>query len=110
MPRRNYPLAIKRATFHNRRKNFTNCAVSIKSTTDSYRCQTLYLHYTHEGGIFVSIMIRKVEYIYPLGVIIKALIDISDKSLIEMISDRDSTFNGIQVVKDIHSRGLYSQK
>jgi len=106
VPRKNYPLAVKRQTFHLRRKNFSNCAVSIKSTNNAYKSQSIYLHYTFEGNMFISIMIRKVEYLFPLAVIMKAIEDISDQLLVEMLTESDSTFNGMHLLKDLHQRGL----
>ena len=58
----------------------------------------------------MSIMIKKVEYIIPLGVIFKALVDMSDKTLIDVITEKESAFNGLQVIKDVHDRSLFSRQ
>lgn len=108
VPRKNFPLAIKRHTFHLRRRNFSNCAVSMKCTNFAYKSQTLYLHYTYEGHIVMSIMIRKVEYLIPLIVLMKAIEDIPDKVLIEMLT-KDDSFNGVYLLKDLHQRRLLNQ-
>lgn len=108
IPRKNYSMCIKRQTFHMRRKNFSNCAVSIKCTNLAYKSQTLYIHYTFEGNIFVSIMIRKVEYLIPLAVLLKAIENVPDRVLIQMLTSDDS-FNGIYLLKDLFQRGLHSQ-
>lgn len=107
--RKNFPLAIKRQTFHLRRKNFSNCAVSIKSAGLGYKTQTIYLHYTFEGNMFVSVMIRKVEYLFPLAVILKALEDLPDQLLLQLLAEPESAFDGTILLKDLHQRGLATQ-
>lgn len=71
----------------------------IKSSKSSYRSQTLYLHYTTEGSVFMSIMIRKVEYLFPLGLIAKALIDIPDLELAKIFEIKDSNFNPLRLLE-----------
>jgi len=106
--RKNYPVAIKRQTFHARRKNFSNCAISLKCSNDAYRTQTLYVHYTYEGNFFVSIMIRKVEYLIPLGVLMKAIEDVPDSVIVQMLTKEES-FNGIYLLKDLAQRKIHTQ-
>lgn len=78
IPKKNFPLSVVRQTFQNRQSTFTKNAVMIKSVRPSYRSQTLYLHYTTDDLVVMSIMIRKVEYLFPLALIVKALVDIPD--------------------------------
>lgn len=106
--RKNYPLAIKRQTFHLRRRNFSNCAVSIRCASGAYKSQTLYVHYTYEGNFFVSIMVRKAEFLIPLGVLLKAVADVPDAALLSMLS-RDESFNGVYILKDLAQRKIFTQ-
>jgi DNA-directed RNA polymerase I subunit RPA2 len=92
VPKRNYPYGVQRGTFHMRKKNFTNYAVAMKCVRDDLFSQTIMLNYTHEGNIYANVMIRKVEYLIPVVIIIKALGDITDLQLYNTIV-RGSTEN-----------------
>lgn len=108
--RKNYPLGIQRATFSNRRKNFSPFAVSIKSVADNYSAQTINLHYAVEGNVYMSIMLKKVEYVIPLGVILRALIDASDEVLARLLCWGEEGFNGVVIAEDLARRGLRDQR
>lgn len=110
IPRKNYPIGIKRATFQNRRKDFSQYAVSIKSSNSKYLSQTLYLHYTLDGGVYLSLMIKKVEYLFPIAIIIKALADIPDLTFVELIDIPESNFNPVKLLHDAHSRDLKTRE
>ena len=53
-------------------------------------------------------MIRKVEYLIPLAVLMKAIEDIPDRVLIQILT-KDDSFNGIYLLKDLHQRNLQTQ-
>lgn len=109
IPRKNYPIAVTRSAFTNRQNNFTQYAVMIKSVKPSYLAQTLYLHYTTDDTIYMSIMIKKVEYLFPLALIIKALFDIPDLEFIKTFEIKDSNFNPLNLLQNLHQRNLKSQ-
>lgn len=115
IPRRNYPFAIKRPTFQMRKKNFTNCAVSMKCVREDLFSQTIYLHYSYDGNIYLNIMIRKVEYLIPAVVVLKALMEMSDRELYNMIvrGFKDNSFISERVevlLNETKKRSLYSKK
>lgn len=109
IPRKNYPMGLIRGTFQQRKKNFTQFAVTIKSSSTIYKNQSLTIHYTSEENIYMSIMIKKVEYLFPLSVIIKALGDISDFTFVNLIEVPGSNFNPVNLIKDLHDRNLRNQ-
>jgi DNA-directed RNA polymerase I subunit RPA2 len=85
VPRRNYPFAIKRPTYQARKKNFTSNAVSMKCIREDLFSQTINMHYCYDGNIYLNIMIRKVEYLIPAIIVIKALVEMSDRELYNTI-------------------------
>lgn len=85
VPKKNYPFGITRQTFHMRNKNFTNNAVSMKCVREDLFAKTIYLHYCYDGNIFVNVMIRKAEYLIPVVIVIKALEEISDRQLYNLL-------------------------
>lgn len=85
VPKKNYPFGITRQTFHMRNKNFTNYAVSMKCVREDLFAKTIYLHYCYDGNIFVNVMIRKAEYLIPVVIVLKALEEISDRQLYNML-------------------------
>jgi len=80
--------------------------VSIKSSNSKYFCQTLNLHYSFDGGVFLSLMIKKVEYLFPIAIIIKALVNIPDLTFVELIDIPHINFNPVKLLQDAHGRNL----
>lgn len=39
------------------------------------------MHYSYDGGVYLNVMLRKVEYLLPAVVVLKALADLSDREL-----------------------------
>ena len=55
-------------------------------------------------------MIRKVEYLFPVGIIIKALADIPDLTFVQLIDIPNSNFNPVKLLQDAHSRDLKTRE
>lgn len=72
----------------------------IKSVKNSFLSQTLYLHYTTDDLIYMSIMIKKVEYLFPLGLIIKALVDIPDFAFMQLLEITGNNFNPLRILQN----------
>ena len=72
------------------------------------------MHYSYDGGVFLNVMIRKVEYLIPAVVVIKALEEMSDRQLYNMIV-RGSTNNSFIserveiLIGEIKKRSLFSK-
>lgn len=110
IPRKNCPLALYRPTFHARKKQLSGYAVMVKSTIPTYRSQTLYVHYGTDNNIYMTLMIRKTEYVFPAMLIIKAISDLSDMEIISLLKVEHGNFNPIVMIEDLHSRGLDSKE
>ena len=78
----------------------------MKCVKTSYRAQTLYLHYTNDDTVYMSIMIKKVEYLFPLALIVKALFDIADLEFVKLFEVKNSNFNPLNLLVNLHSRNL----
>lgn len=98
IPRKNYPMGIVRPTFTQRRNTFTEYGVMIKCSHKNYLSQSLTLHYTTNNSVYLSIMIKKVEYLFPLGIIVKGLVDLPDLSLIQKLEIKNSSWDPVVIL------------
>lgn len=71
--KRNFPLAINRASFKNRGPGYTSYAVSVRSVRPDETSQTNTLHYLEDGNLMVRFSWRKQEYLVPVMLILSAL-------------------------------------
>ncbi|KAL9113604.1 MAG: hypothetical protein Q9227_002342 [Pyrenula ochraceoflavens] len=83
MPKRNYPMAISRNAFSNRGPGFTNFGVQIRSVRPDQTSQTNVLHYLSDGNVTFRFSWRKSEYLVPVVMILKALIETNDREIFE---------------------------
>eukprot|EP01052_Picozoa_sp_SAG31_P040642 SAG31_NODE_5936_length_2250_cov_2.255230_1_plen_320_part_10 len=81
MTRKNYPMAITRPAFAKRGPTFTPYGCSIRCGRPDSTSQTLYLQYTTDGACCVRVAIRKAEYFIPAVVLLKAMLDVSDRAI-----------------------------
>lgn len=109
VPRKNFPLGIFRPTFHQRKKQLSGFAVMVKSTTPAFRSQTVYVHYGTDGNMYMTLMMRKGEYVFPVMVIIRALTNKTDKEIVDLLGNNND-FDPTALIEDLHKRGLKSQQ
>lgn len=109
IPRKNFPLAIFRPTFHQRKKQLSGFAVMVKSTTMAFKSQTIYMHYGTDNNMYITLMIKKSEYVFPAMLILKALTDLNDKQLVDVLKN-DNDFNPTNLIEDLYNRGLTTQE
>lgn len=83
--RRNYPMAIIRPTFENRGATYTKYAVQIRSARPDQTSQTNVLHYLSDGNIIFRFSWRKSEYLVPVVMVLRALIETNDREIFEGI-------------------------
>ena len=81
--RRNHAMAIIRPSFHNRGKSYTKFGVSIRSVRPDQTSQTNVLHYLSDGNITFRFSWRKNEYLVPVMMVLKALIETNDREIFE---------------------------
>lgn len=83
--RRNYPMAIKRGAFTNRGPGYTPYGILIRSMRPDQTSQTNCLHYLNDGNVNLRFSWRKAEYLVPVMMIFKALVETNDREIFEGI-------------------------
>lgn len=92
--RRNYAVAIERSTFRNRGNNYSDKGVAMKCTKKDLSSITITLHYLNNGGATLRFVLRKQEFLLPVILVAKSLMNISDKELFDRIvgENKENTF------------------
>ncbi|KAI4125832.1 MAG: hypothetical protein LQ347_005220, partial [Umbilicaria vellea] len=81
--RRNYPMAIIRGSFVNRGPAYTKYGMQIRSVRPDQTSQTNVLHYLSDGNVTFRFSWRKNEYLVPVMMILKALVETNDREIFE---------------------------
>ena len=85
LSRRNYPMAIIRNTFTARGPTFTKFAIQIRSVRPDQTSQSNVLHYLSDGNVTFRFSWKKAEYLIPVMMILKALVETNDREIFEGI-------------------------
>lgn len=118
MNKRNFPLAINRPSFTNRGQAYTPYGIIVRSVRPDETSQTNVLHYLNDGNITFRFSWRKSEYLVPVMMILKALVETNDREIFEgLVGTADSkgmenTFLTDRVellLRTYKSYGLYSK-
>ncbi|KZF22410.1 beta and beta-prime subunits of DNA dependent RNA-polymerase [Xylona heveae TC161] len=83
--RRNYPLAIVRPSFQNRGSTYSKYGISIRSVRPDQTSQTNVVHYLTDGNATFRFSWRKNEFLVPVMMILKALVETNDREIFEEI-------------------------
>lgn len=113
--RRNHVMALIRSSFMKRGPLYTHYGCQIRCVRDDQTSQTLYLQYLSDGSCMLRFAYRKNEYLVPLMLIMRALLDVSDKEIMEAIvqGDYENTFITGRVeamLRDFKRYALYTQQ
>lgn len=81
--RRNFPLAIVRSSFTNRGRRYTKYGIQIRSVRPDQSPQSNVLHYLSDGNITFRFSWRKNEYLVPVMMILKMLVETNDREIFE---------------------------
>ncbi|KAG0374389.1 MAG: hypothetical protein J3R72DRAFT_226730 [Linnemannia gamsii] len=94
VPRRNHVIALIRSSFTNRGPTYSTFGTAIRCTRPDQTSQTNTVHYLTDGGSMLRFAWRKQEYLVPTMLVLKALIDTSDKEIFDnvMLGDKENTF------------------
>ncbi|KAK6539609.1 DNA-directed RNA polymerase I subunit RPA2 [Orbilia ellipsospora] len=93
--RRNYAMAVVRSSYAKRGPSYTNMGVQIRSVRPDQSCMTNVIHYLTDGNITFRFSWRKREYLVPVMMILKALVDTNDREIFEGVvglDQREDTF------------------
>lgn len=83
MNKRNFPLAINRPSFTNRGQAYTPFGIIVRSVRPDETSQTNVLHYLNDGNVTFRFSWRKNEYLVPVMMILKALVETNDREVFE---------------------------
>ncbi|KAL2757164.1 hypothetical protein ACRALDRAFT_1049371 [Sodiomyces alcalophilus JCM 7366] len=81
--RRNFPMAIYRPSFANRGPGYSPYGIIVRSVRPDETSQTNVLHYLSDGNITFRFSWRKNEYLVPVMMILKALVETNDRDILE---------------------------
>lgn len=76
--RRNYPIGFVRPSYTKKTKNCSEYAVQIKCVREDLTSQTITFHYLNDGNCLARLLLKKQEYLIPVGLILKSLLDVND--------------------------------
>jgi DNA-directed RNA polymerase I subunit RPA2 len=86
VPRRNYPIGIIRNSFQNRGSTFSKYGVQMRCVRDDQSSMTVTIHYCTDGNIFFRFSYKKNEYMVPILLILRALVQTNDRELFDRIT------------------------
>ncbi|OAA61175.1 DNA-directed RNA polymerase 1 subunit beta [Niveomyces insectorum RCEF 264] len=83
--RRNFPHAINRPSFQGRGPAYTPYGIILRAVRPDETSQTNVLHYLKDGNITFRFSWRKNEFLVPVMMILKALVETNDREIFEAV-------------------------
>ncbi|KAI1004241.1 DNA-directed RNA polymerase I subunit [Podosphaera aphanis] len=83
--RRNFPMAIIRPSFEGRGPEYSKYGIVIRCVRPDQTSQTNVLHYLNDGNITFRFSWRKNEFLVPLMMLFKSLVETNDREIFEGI-------------------------
>lgn len=113
--RRNHPLAIVRPSFANRGAAYTKLGIQIRCVRPDQTSQTNVLHYLNDGNVTFRFSWRKNEYLIPVVMILKALIETNDREIFDGIVGSEASNSFLTdrlelLLRSYKSYNLYSKQ
>ncbi|CAL3973211.1 unnamed protein product [Diplocarpon coronariae] len=81
--RRNFPMAIERPSFEGRGPAYSKYGMLMRSVRPDQTSQTNVLHYLKDGNVTFRFSWRKAEYLVPVMMVLKALVETNDREIFE---------------------------
>ncbi|KAL9459147.1 hypothetical protein AB3S75_002522 [Citrus x aurantiifolia] len=78
LPKQNYPMSMVRSSFRDRREGYADKAVVIRCVRKDQSSVTLKLYYLLNGSARLGFWLQGKEYLLPVGIVLKALVDTND--------------------------------
>lgn len=85
--RQNYVFAIKRPSYMNKGEHFSQFATSLRSLAPDCSSVTTNVHYLTNGNMMVLIPVQRRMFFVPLPIILKSLVECSDKVIYQSITE-----------------------
>ncbi|XP_009414083.1 DNA-directed RNA polymerase I subunit 2 [Musa acuminata AAA Group] len=79
--KQNYPMSMVRKSFRNRGPGYGDKAVVMRCVREDQSSVTLKLYYLENGSARLGFWIRGREFLLPVGIVLKALIDTNDHEI-----------------------------
>ncbi|KAI9303075.1 hypothetical protein BJ944DRAFT_166080 [Cunninghamella echinulata] len=110
VPRRNHVTAIIRNSFQKRGPTYSIYGCAIRCSRRDQTTHTNTVHYLEDGNAMFRFAWRKQEYMVPVVLILKCLIDTSDKEIFDALcqGDINNTFLTDRVELLLRSFKMYS--
>ncbi|KAG5227736.1 DNA-directed RNA polymerase [Salix suchowensis] len=98
MPKQNYPMSMTRGSYRERREGYTDKAVVIRcvreyqSSLTDHSSVTVRLYYLRNGSAELDFgkphqcLVRGREYLLPVGIVLKALVETTDREIYENLT------------------------
>ncbi|KAG4304220.1 hypothetical protein PORY_002401 [Pneumocystis oryctolagi] len=115
VPRRNFVMALVRSSFSNRGTHYTKFGTQIRCVRPDETSHTNTLHYLSDGNCIFRFSWRKNEYLVPVVMILKALINTNDKEIFDSIIGKDKNdtilVDHVEILLRIYKNyEIYNQK
>ncbi|KAL3419108.1 DNA-directed RNA polymerase I subunit rpa2-like protein [Phlyctema vagabunda] len=81
--RRNFPMAIERPSFTGRGPSYSKYGIMIRCVRPDQTSQSNVLHYLTDGNVTFRFSWRKNEFLVPVMMIMKALVETNDREIFE---------------------------
>jgi DNA-directed RNA polymerase I subunit RPA2 len=94
VPRRNHATAVERNSYKNRGQAYSDKGVMMRCTRKDNTSVTVTMHYLNNGGATLRFVLRKQEFLLPVILVAKCLMELSDKELFDRMvaGDVSNTF------------------
>ncbi|CAK9217456.1 unnamed protein product [Sphagnum troendelagicum] len=86
MPKRNHVIGVKRNTFKNRGSAYTDKAVMIRCARLDQSAITIRVYYLQHGSATLGFSHRRQEFLIPIGIVIKALVETNEWEIYERLT------------------------
>lgn len=97
MPKRNYPMSTVRNSFRGRREGYSDKAVVIRCVREDQSAVTVKLYYLNNGSARVGFWIGGREFLLPVGVVLKALVDATEHEIyVALTCSYNEKYEGIK--------------
>ncbi|KAK9284078.1 hypothetical protein L1049_012338 [Liquidambar formosana] len=97
LQKRNYPVSVVRNSFSDRREGYTDKAVVIRCVREDQSAVTVKLYYLRSGSARLGFWIQGREFLLPLGIVLKALVDTTDHEIyLSLTSCYSEKYEGVK--------------
>merc|ERR550519_1445385 len=113
--RRNYPVAMKRGSWKNRGKNFSDLGVLLECGKKDLTTTKNVLHFVTTGSAKYMFALNKELFFVPVMMILKCLKDVPDSYIFRrlMVGVGDDPYykgNIVNMLRELQDEGIFSQQ